>query len=141
MVLKRNAIIRSLWWIVPVILAGVCLALLLGGMGQASRALAAPQRETADNVIKIGVQAALTLGNNFIGVRQANAVQLAVDQVNAAGGVDIGGTLYTVELELADSQCRPDQADDAANALADCRSGCRGGRYLQQCQLCRSGYL
>jgi branched-chain amino acid transport system substrate-binding protein len=119
MLSKRSAITRSLWWIVPVILAGVCLALLLGGTGQASRVLAAPQRETADNVIKIGVQAALTLGNNFIGVRQANAVRLAVDEINAAGGIDIGGTLYTVELVLADSKCKPDTADDAANALVD----------------------
>ena len=113
----RKVIIRSFWFILPVILAGVCLALLLGGMQASSRALAAQPSLPEDNVITIGVQAALTLGNDFIGVRQANAVQLAVDQVNAAGGIDIGGTLYTVELELADSECRPDQADDAANAL------------------------
>jgi branched-chain amino acid transport system substrate-binding protein len=117
MLSKRNAIMRSWWFILPVVLAGACLALLLGGMQASSRALAAQQSAPAANVIKIGVQAALTLGNDFIGIRQANAVQLAVDQVNAAGGIDIGGTLYTVELELADSQCRPDQADDAANVL------------------------
>lgn len=114
---KRNFLIQSFWLILPVILAGVCLALLLGGMRGSSRALAAQQRAPADNIVTIGVQAALTLGNDFIGIRQANAVQLAVDEINAAGGIDIGGTLYTVDLVLADSQCRPDQADDAANAL------------------------
>jgi branched-chain amino acid transport system substrate-binding protein len=117
MVLKRNAIIRSLWWIAPVILAVVCLVLLLGGTGGAARALAAQPAAPEENVVTIGVQAALTLGNATIGVRQANAVQLAVDQVNAAGGIDIGGTLYTVELAVADSACKPEQADDAANAL------------------------
>ena len=117
MVLKRNAIIRSLWWIAPVILAVVCLVLLLGGTGGAAPALAAQPVAPEDNVVTIGVQAALTLGNATIGVRQANAVQLAVDQVNAAGGIDIGGTLYTVELAVADSACKPEQADDAANAL------------------------
>jgi branched-chain amino acid transport system substrate-binding protein len=117
MLSKRNAIMRSWWFILPVILAGVCLALLLGGMQATSQALAAQQSAPAANVIKIGVQAALTLGNDFIGIRQANAVQLAVDQVNAAGGIDIGGTPYTVELVLGDSQCKPDQADDAANLL------------------------
>ncbi len=117
MVLKRNAIIRSLWWIAPVILAVVCLVLLLGETGGAARALAAQPVAPEDNVVTIGVQAALTLGNATIGVRQANAVQLAVDQVNAAGGIDIGGTLYTVELAIADSACKPEQADDAANAL------------------------
>ena len=117
MVLKRNAIIRSLWWIAPVILAVVCLALLLGGTGGTAPVLAAQPVAPEDNVVTIGVQAALTLGNATIGVRQANAVQLAVDQVNAAGGIDIGGTLYTVELAIADSACKPEQADDAANAL------------------------
>jgi branched-chain amino acid transport system substrate-binding protein len=114
---KRNFLIHSFWLILPVILAGVCLALLLGGMRGSSRALAAQQSAPADNIVTIGVQAALTLGNNYIGVRQANAVQLAVDEINTAGGVDIGGTSYTVELVLADSQCRPEQADDAANDL------------------------
>jgi len=114
---KRNFLIRSLWLILPVILAGVFLALLLGGMRESSRVLAAQQSAPSENIVTIGVQAALTLGNDFIGIRQANAVQLAVDEINAAGGIDIGGTPYTVEVVLADSQCKPDQADDAANAL------------------------
>lgn len=114
---KRSFLIRSLWLVMPVILAAVCLALLLSGMQRSSAALAAQQSEPEDNVVTIGVQAALTLGNNFIGIRQANAVQLAVDEVNAVGGINIGGTSYIVDLVLADSQCRPDQADDAANAL------------------------
>jgi branched-chain amino acid transport system substrate-binding protein len=117
MLSNRNVVIRSLWFALLIVVAGACTALLLGGMQAVSQALAAQESAPAANVIKIGVQAALTLGNNFIGVRQANAVQLAVDEVNAAGGIDIGGTPYTVELVLGDSQCRPDQADDAANLL------------------------
>lgn len=117
MLSKRKVIIRSWGLILPIVLAIACTALLLGGMQASSQALAAQESAPAANVIKIGVQAALTLGNDFIGVRQANAVQLAVDQVNAAGGIDIGGTPYTVEVVLGDSQCKPDQADDAANLL------------------------
>ena len=117
MLSKRKAIIRSWGLILTIVLAIACTALLFGGMQASSRALAAQESAPAANVIKIGVQAALTLGNDFIGIRQANAVQLAVDQVNAAGGIDISGTPYTVEVVLGDSQCRPDQADDAANLL------------------------
>ena len=97
---------------------GCCLPGTAAGWDRrAAPALAAQPVAPEDNVVTIGVQAALTLGNATIGVRQANAVQLAVDQVNAAGGIDIGGTLYTVELAVADSACKPEQADDAANAL------------------------
>jgi len=119
MISKTNSIIRSVWWIVPVVLVGMCLALLFGGTGVASPALAARQRAPAEDVITIGVEAALSHGNDFIGVRQANAVQLAVDEINAAGGVDIGGTLYTVALVMEDSECNPNVADDAAQALVD----------------------
>jgi branched-chain amino acid transport system substrate-binding protein len=69
-------------------------------------------------VLTIGVAAALT-GAPDIGWRQANAVQLAVDEANAAGGVDIGGTNYTLALAQADSGCNAGQAVNAANTLLD----------------------
>jgi branched-chain amino acid transport system substrate-binding protein len=70
----------------------------------------------ATPVLTIGVAAALT-GVPDIGWRQANAVQLAVNQANAAGGIDIGGTTYALALVQADSACNPVQAVTAANAL------------------------
>jgi branched-chain amino acid transport system substrate-binding protein len=70
-------------------------------------------------VITIGVQADLSGPVPDIGWRQANAVQLAVDEINAAGGLDIGGVPYTVTLVYADSMCDPSQAPAAAQALLD----------------------
>ena len=66
--------------------------------------------------IKIGVAAALT-GAPDLGWRQANSVQLAVDEINAAGGVDIGGTFYTLELVSEDGGCNPSMGETAANNL------------------------
>lgn len=69
------------------------------------------------SVITIGVAAALSGPADFIGWRQANAVQLAISQTNAAGGVDIGGVTYTLTVVTADSACNATQAVTAANTL------------------------
>ncbi len=52
-----------------------------------------------------------------VGWPQVNSVQLAVNQVNAAGGISIGGIPHTVVLEVADSQCNSAGGADAANTL------------------------
>ncbi|RLC60754.1 MAG: hypothetical protein DRI48_11560, partial [Chloroflexi bacterium] len=70
------------------------------------------------SIITIGVAAGLS-NLDWIGWRQANAVQLAVNQVNAAGGIEIGGVAHTVVLVTADSMCDPSEAITAANALLD----------------------
>ena len=70
------------------------------------------------SVITIGVAADVSSASvSEIGWRQANAVQLAISQINAAGGVDIGGVTYTVTVVVADSACDPVQAATAANTL------------------------
>jgi branched-chain amino acid transport system substrate-binding protein len=56
---------------------------------------------------------------NSLGWRQANAVQLAVDQVNAAGGVEVGGLPYSITLVSADSGCSPTEAITATNTLLE----------------------
>ncbi len=69
------------------------------------------------HVIRIGVGADISGVAASYGWRQANAVQLAVNQVNAAGGIRVGGTTYTLETVLADSGCDAERAPDAATAL------------------------
>jgi branched-chain amino acid transport system substrate-binding protein len=69
------------------------------------------------NVITIGVAADMSGPVDSIGWRQANAVQLAVSQINAAGGVDIGGAPYSLALVTADSACNAAQAVTAAETL------------------------
>jgi len=101
---------------------GAVLWLGLGGAPAAAVNLPVsasdPAPEVTD-VITIGVAAPLSGGVAFLGWPQANAVQLAVDQVNAAGGVDIGGVSYQVVLVRADDQCSSAQAPLAAQQLLD----------------------
>jgi len=70
-------------------------------------------------VVTIGVAAALGGTGGFLGWPQANAVQLAVDQTNAEGGIDIGGVPYSVTVLVADSACNPDGAYAAADSLVN----------------------
>ena len=76
----------------------------------------APAARNNGNVITIGVGAAQSVLPD-LGWRQVNAVQLAVDQVNAAGGINIAGTVYTLALAVADDGCNAAQGAAAANTL------------------------
>lgn len=106
-------------------LAVLSLALLLWASGSNTPAIASPPavvEATAINnnsVITVGVAAALSGPLPDLGWRQANAVQLAISQINAAGGIDIGGTTYALTLVPADSACDGTQAVAAANTLLD----------------------
>lgn len=76
----------------------------------------APGPLSNDAVITIGVGAAQSVAPEM-GWRQINAAQLAVDQVNAAGGITIAGTNYTLALAVANDGCNAGQAITAANTL------------------------
>ena len=100
---------------VATLLVGVTLFSL--GANQIPSAQAAPVRQGAGPVITIGVASALSGPVPDLGWQQVNAVQLAVSQKNANGGITIGGTNYTVILVVADSGCDAAQAITAANQL------------------------
>ncbi len=76
-----------------------------------------PTSTPGQQVIRIGVGADLSGAAASYGWQQANAVQLAVNQVNAVGGIRVGGTTYMLETVIADSGCDADRAPAAATAL------------------------
>ena len=63
--------------------------------------------------IRIGVQAALTGGSSPMGVSMRNGIQLAVEEINASGGL-LGRPLQLVERDDAGS---PQQGVRAAEEL------------------------
>jgi len=114
--------LQTVWMSITAGLAVLAVALLLWAGAGSTLAIASPPSDPGTrvlsngSVITIGVASSLSVLPE-IGQRQANAVQLAVDQVNAAGGIDIGGTNYTLALVTVDSGCDPTQAAVAANTL------------------------
>jgi len=60
-----------------------------------------------------------------VGVPQANAVKLAVEQINAAGGVKVGSTKYTFKLATED-----DKSDPTAGVTAVQKFLSDGDKYM-----------
>ncbi len=70
-------------------------------------------------VATIGVAADLSGPASQYGWPQVNAVQLAISQTNAAGGLTLGGMNYTLHMAVADDGCDSGQAVPAAQSLLD----------------------
>ncbi len=91
--------------------------LIFGILIIASMLLAACGGGAQANVIKVGVIAELTGDIPAVGASCKNAAELAVKEINDTGGIDIGGTKYTVELFVEDNAGKADQSASAASKL------------------------
>ncbi len=67
--------------------------------------------------IKVGVVAELTGDIPAVGASCKNAAEMAVQQINDAGGLEVGGKKYTVELFIEDNAGKADQSASAAQKL------------------------
>lgn len=73
---------------------------------------------SAPQTIKIGLNAELTGNIPVVGESCKNAAQLAVKEVNDAGGLEVGGKKYKVELVIEDNEDKAESAAAAAQKLA-----------------------
>jgi branched-chain amino acid transport system substrate-binding protein len=78
--------------------------------------LAACQPAGADT-IKIGLNAELTGGIPVVGESCKNAAELAVKEINDAGGLEVGGQKYMIELLVEDNEDKAESAAAAAQKL------------------------
>src|SRR5215213_11611040 len=72
----------------------------------------------APMTIKVGLNVELTGSIPVVGESSKNAAELAVKEVNDAGGLDVGGTKYTIELLVEDNEDKAESAVAAAQKLA-----------------------
>jgi branched-chain amino acid transport system substrate-binding protein len=89
----------------------VLMAMLL------SMILAACQ-PAAPTSIKVGLNVELTGSIPVVGESSKNAAELAVKEVNDAGGLDVGGTKYKVDLQVEDNEDKAESAAAVAQKLA-----------------------
>ena len=84
------------------------------------------------DVVKIGVAQPLSGPLGALGQDLLNGAQMAVDEINAAGGVNVGGKKVKLAIDSADDKGNNDAGDAAANklvadgvevAIADLNSG------------------
>src|SRR5687768_2518637 len=88
------------------------LAVMLLGMVLTACQPAAP------TTIKVGLNVELTGTIPVVGESSKNAAELAVKEVNDAGGLDVGGTKYMVELIVEDNEDKAESAVAVAQKLA-----------------------
>jgi len=67
--------------------------------------------------IKIGLIAELTGQIPAVGASCRNAAEMAVAEINQAGGITVGGKTYRLKLIVEDSAAKPEQAAAAAQKL------------------------
>lgn len=72
---------------------------------------------SSDPTVRIGLIAELTGQIPVVGASCKNAALLAVKEINDAGGMEINGRKYKIELIIEDSASKPDQAASAAQKL------------------------
>ena len=70
-----------------------------------------------DEAIRIGVLTSLSGDDQDIGRVTVDAAQLATDEVNAAGGLKLGGRSHLVKLVIGDTESTPEGAIRSAQTL------------------------
>jgi branched-chain amino acid transport system substrate-binding protein len=117
---------NQLFKLAPVALASVMLFAACGKKEEAPKAAAAaapaaaPAPATAaPAVLKIGHVAPLTGGIAHLGKDNENGARLAVDEINAAGGIKVGDKTFTLELMGEDDKADPKEGTLAAQKLVD----------------------
>jgi branched-chain amino acid transport system substrate-binding protein len=94
---------------------GAWVVRALGAVSFCAGAVSAHAQET----MKIGVIASLSGGGTAWGLGLERGVQIAVDQVNAKGGLKLAGKTYKLEVVPYDDQYNAAQAKTAADRLVN----------------------
>jgi len=67
--------------------------------------------------VLVGINAEITGAIPMVGAACKNSAEMATEEINSAGGLDIGGKKYTVKLVIADNENKPESAAAAATKL------------------------
>lgn len=85
----------------------------------AAAALMSPGAIAAEKELLIGVNDSLTGPGAVYGLPQANSVQMAADEINAAGGIKAGADVYKLRVIANDDKANPTEATNSVRKLID----------------------
>ncbi|MCS7179512.1 MAG: ABC transporter substrate-binding protein [Anaerolineae bacterium] len=91
--------------------------IVLIGLVMAMGMLVTACQPKGPETIKIGLNAELTGGVPVVGASCKNGAELAVEEVNNAGGLEVGGKKYKIELLIEDNEDKAESAAAAAQKL------------------------
>ncbi len=69
------------------------------------------------DTIKIGLDVPMTGDIAYVGIQSQRAAEMKAAEINDAGGLDVGGTKYTIELVVEDNESKAESATAAATKL------------------------
>ena len=93
-----------------------------------------------EDVFLIGAIGPVTGSAASYGLSVKQGAQVAIDEINAAGGVVVGDKTYTLDMEFADDEATEDKAIQAYNTVMDNGADAILGAALQQCIRLQHGY-
>jgi branched-chain amino acid transport system substrate-binding protein len=107
--------------IAPVAIAAAVALAACGKKEEPAKAAPAPAKAAAPAVstVKIGHVAPLTGSIAHLGKDNENGARMAVDEINAAGGIDVGGAKVKFELVAEDDKADPKEGTLAAQKIVD----------------------
>jgi branched-chain amino acid transport system substrate-binding protein len=108
--------------IAPVAIAAVVALAACGKKEEPAKAEAAKAPAAAPapaEVLKIGHVAPLTGGIAHLGKDNENGARMAIEEINAAGGVQAGGKTFKLELVAEDDKADPKEGTLVAQKLVD----------------------
>lgn len=82
-------------------------------------ALCAGTAFAAEKTLDIGLSDSLTGPGAVYGLAQANAVKMAADQINGAGGIKVGSDTYKLNVIAYDDKTNPTEGTNAVRKLID----------------------
>ncbi|MFM9973465.1 MAG: ABC transporter substrate-binding protein [Beijerinckiaceae bacterium] len=93
--------------------------MMTGAFAALAIAFAANSAFAAEKKLTIGVADALTGVGAVFGLPQANAVKMAADEINAAGGIKVGADNYKIDVIAYDDKANPTEATNVVRKLID----------------------
>ena len=93
------------------------IGLVLAACAQATPAPGEPAAGGEVSPIKVGLNIEVTGDKPKVGEHAQVAAEMFTEEINATGGVDIGGTKYPIELVVEDNNATAEGAAAAANKL------------------------
>jgi branched-chain amino acid transport system substrate-binding protein len=88
-------------------------------LGLLLTALAAAGAQAADKELLIGINDSLTGPGAVYGLPQSNSVQMAAEEINAAGGIKAGADVYKLKVIANDDKANPTEATNSVRKLID----------------------
>ena len=105
--------------LVPIAIAAAVALAACGKKEEPAKKEAAKAAAPAETIVKIGHVAPLTGGIAHLGKDNENGARMAVDEINAAGGIKAGDKTYKIELVAEDDKADPKEGTIAAQKIVD----------------------